>query len=138
MAFMLSPARHLSMEAWKENAGYQERILISNRLNAAAELLVIFSVSFQKVRSFLDLSLIPSKNPSLPQYPIESLLLMSSCTYEPPFFKEAMHSAIQYFKPFKALLHAFSFDMHRLYWPRKALLSLLTVPVAKVGRRAAI
>lgn len=95
MAFMLSPARHLSMEAWKENAGYQERILISNRLNAAAELLVIFSVSFQKVRPFLDLSLIPSKNPSLPHTPSKACcLLMFSCTYEPPFFKEAMHSAI--------------------------------------------
>lgn len=53
-------------KAWKENARYQERILPSNRLN---ELLVIFPVLFQIVRLLLDLSLLPSKNPSGPQCP---------------------------------------------------------------------
>lgn len=44
--------RYLNMKTWKENASYQEVFLISNRLNAVAELLVIFPVLFQTVRLF--------------------------------------------------------------------------------------
>lgn len=129
--------KHLNLKTWKENAGYQEIIRVSDKCCCWISCQFPWSLSNSQT-FFFYLSLKESSSTPVPSSKARLRLRMSLSTYIPIIFKWARNSAIWCFKPLKALCYVHSHLIRTQTLPRKALLHLLRVEVAKVGRRVRI